>query len=187
MDPRVKEYYEETRVLMDKAIIHTETELTKLRAGKALPSMLDQIYVDYYGNSTALSQVANVNTPDARTLIIQPWEKNLIPAIEKAITEANLGFNPQNDGSLIRINIPPLTEERRKDLVKKAKAESEQGKITIRNFRKDVNDKVKRLLKDGLSEDEIKISEGEVQKLTDSYIIKIDKIIEAKEKDILTI
>jgi len=187
MDPRVKAFHEETKGLMEKATVHTETELSKLRAGKALPSMLDQVYVDYYGSSTALSQVANVNTPDARTLIVQPWEKNLIPAIEKAIQEANLGFNPQNDGSLIRINIPPLTEERRKDLVKKAKAESEQGKITIRNIRKDVNEKVKKLSKEGLSEDDIKVSEGEVQKLTDAYIVKIDKIIEAKEKEILTV
>jgi ribosome recycling factor len=187
MDPRVKTIYEETLGLMEKAIIHTESELSKLRAGKALPSMLDQVYIDYYGNSTALSQVANINTPDARTLVVQPWEKNLISTIEKSIVEANLGMNPQNDGSIIRINIPPLTEERRKEIVKKAKAESEQGKITIRNFRKDMNEKVKKLSKDGLSEDEIKISEGEVQKLTDSFMVKIDKIIDAKEKEILTV
>jgi len=187
MDPKVKIYYEECRGAMEKAISHTESELVKLRAGKALPSMLDQVYVDYYGNSTQLSQVANINTPDARTLIVQPWEKNLISTIEKAILEANLGLNPQNDGSVIRINIPPLTEERRKDLVKKAKAEAEQGKITIRNIRKDANEKVKKLTKDGLPEDEVKVSEGEVQKLTDTYIAKIDKIMEAKEKEILTV
>jgi len=187
MDPKVKAYYDECRTSMEKAIVHTESELVKLRAGKAMPSMLDQVFVDYYGNSTGLSQVANINTPDARTLIVQPWEKNLIPAIEKAILEANLGLNPQNDGSLIRINIPPLTEERRKDLVKKAKAEAEQGKITIRNVRKDANEKVKKLTKEGLSEDEVKVSEGEIQKLTDAYIVKIDKIMEAKEKEILTV
>ncbi len=187
MDPKVKVYYDECKVSMEKAIVYTESELVKLRAGKALPSMLDQVYVDYYGNSTALSQVANINTPDARTLSVQPWEKNLIPTIEKAILEANLGLNPQNDGSIIRINIPPLTEERRKELVKKAKAESEQGKITIRNLRKDANEKIKRLTKEGISEDEIKVAEGEVQKLTDTFIVKIDKIMEVKEKEILTV
>ncbi len=187
MDTRVKSFYEEAQNLMEKGILHTESELLKLRAGKAMPSMLDQVIVDYYGNSTALNQVANINTPDARTLIVQPWEKNLIPTIEKAILEANLGLNPQNDGSIIRINIPPLTEERRKDLVKKAKLEIEQGKITIRNFRKEANEKIKKLVKDGLSEDEVKVSESDIQKLTDTFIVRLDKIIEAKEKEILTV
>jgi ribosome recycling factor len=128
---------------MSKAVAHTESELTKIRAGKASPSMLDGISVDYYGSATPLSQVANINTTDARTIVIQPWEKSLINAIEKAITDANLGINPQNDGIVIRLNIPPLTEERRRDLVKKVKEETERGRIGVRNIRKDVNESIK--------------------------------------------
>ncbi|HAE66060.1 MAG TPA: ribosome recycling factor, partial [Sphingobacterium sp.] len=130
---------------MSKAVAHTESELTKIRAGKASPSMLDGISVDYYGSATPLSQVANINTTDARTIVIQPWEKSLINAIEKAITDANLGINPQNDGIVIRLNIPPLTEERRRDLVKKVKEETERGRIGVRNIRKDVNESIKKL------------------------------------------
>ena len=152
-----------------------------------MPAMLDGIFVDYYGSTTPLSQIASINSPDARTLIIQPWEKNMIGPIERAILEANLGLNPQNDGQLIRINIPVLTEERRKDLVKKAKAETEHGKITIRNARKDTNERIKKLIKEGVSEDDAKVGEAEVQKLTDSFIIKIDRLLELKEKDILTV
>jgi len=187
MDTRLNELLEDARNLMEKALNHLETELVKIRAGKALPTMLDSVYVPYYGINTALAQVANINSPDARTLIVQPWEKNLITAIERAIMEANLGFNPQNDGAQIRISIPPLTEERRKELVKRAKAETEQGKITIRNARKDTNEKIRRLAKEGVSEDEMKTAEGEVQKLTDAYIVRSDKFFEAKEKDILTV
>lgn len=187
MSELIKKQVTDAKALMDKAIDHADNELNKIRAGKANPSMLDDISVDYYGTPTPLSQVGSVNTPDARTLIVQPWEKSLLPAIEKAIKEANLGVNPQNDGVIIRINVPPLTEERRRDLVKKAKGEAETGKIAIRNIRKDANEKIKKLKIDGVSEDEIKVGEGEVQKLTDAYIIKIDQLSELKEKDIMTV
>lgn len=172
---------------MDKAIAHTDAELTKIRAGKASPSMLDDIVVEYYGTPTPLSQVGSVNTPDARTIVIQPWEKSLLNPIEKAIKEANLGVNPQNDGVIIRINVPPLTEERRRELVKKAKGEAENGKIAVRNIRKDANEKIKKLKSEGVSEDDIKVGEAEVQKLTDGYIVKVDQLSEAKEKDIMTV
>jgi ribosome recycling factor len=178
---------EESTELMQKAVLHTENELTKIRAGKAMPSMLDGISVDYYGTSTPLSQVANINTPDARTLVVQPWEKNMLTVIEKAITDSNIGLNPQNDGVVIRMNIPALTEERRRDLVKKVKEEAEKGRVAVRNIRKDANDSIKKLKNDGASEDEIKVGEAEVQKITDAYILKVDKLAEAKEKDIMTI
>ena len=172
---------------MDKAIDHCESELTKIRAGKASAGMLDGIFVDYYGAQTALAQVASINTPDARTIVIQPWEKSLLTPIEKAIQVANIGINPQNDGIVIRLVVPPLTEERRKDLVKKVKEEAERGRITVRNIRKDANTKIQKLKGDGVSDDEIKTGEGEVQKLTDAYIIKVDKHAEAKEKDVMTV
>ena len=172
---------------MDKAIDHCESELTKIRAGKASAGMLDGIFVDYYGSPTALSQVASINTPDARTIVIQPWEKSLLTAIEKAIQVANIGINPQNDGIVIRLVVPPLTEERRKDLVKKVKEEAERGRITVRNIRKDANNKIQKLKGEGVSDDEIKTGEAEVQKLTDAYIVKVDKHAEAKEKDVMTV
>lgn len=187
MSELVKKQINDAKQHMDKAIDHCDNELAKIRAGKASPAMLDGIMVDYYGTPTPLSQIGNINTPDARTIVVQPWEKNLINAIEKAIQEANIGLNPQNDGVIIRLAVPPLTEERRKDLVKKAKAESENGRIAIRNIRKDANEKIKKLKTDGVSEDEIKTGEAEIQKLTDSYIQKVDKISEAKEKDIMTV
>jgi ribosome recycling factor len=187
MSELIKKQITDTKALMDKAIEHCESELQKIRAGKANPAMLDDVYVDYYGSPTPLSQVGNVNTPDARTIVIQPWEKSLLQAIEKAIKEANLGLNPQNDGVIIRINVPPLTEERRRDLVKKAKAEAETGKIAIRNLRKDANEKIRKLKTEGVSEDEMKAGEAEIQKLTDAYIIKVDQHSEAKEKDIMTV
>ncbi len=187
MSEIVKGLIEDAKENMNKAVDHVEVELLKIRAGKASPQMLDGIVVDYYGSPTPLSQVANVNTPDARTIVVQPWEKSLIPAIEKAITDANLGINPQNDGIVVRLNVPPLTEERRKDLVKKVKAEGEAGKIAIRNIRKDVNEKIKKAQKDGVSEDEAKVGEAEVQKLTDAYILKVDKHVELKDKDIMTV
>ena len=187
MSELIKKQVTETKALMDKAIDHCENELQKIRAGKANPSMLDDVYVDYYGTSTPLSQIGNVNTPDARTIVVQPWEKNMLGPIEKAIMEANLGLNPQNDGVIIRLNVPPLTEERRRDLVKKAKAEAETGKIAIRNLRKDANEKIRKLKTEGVSEDEMKVGEAEVQKLTDSYIAKVDLLSEAKEKDIMTV
>ncbi|MFD2863270.1 ribosome recycling factor [Mucilaginibacter antarcticus] len=187
MSELIKKQVTDAKAAMDRAIDHADNELNKIRAGKASPSMLDDIYVDYYGTSTPLSQVGTVNTPDARTIVVQPWEKSLLTAIEKAIMEANLGVNPQNDGVIIRINVPPLTEERRRDLVKKAKGEAEHGKIAIRNVRKDANEKIRKLKTEGVSEDEMKVGEAEVQKLTDAYIIKVDQLTEAKEKDIMTV
>ncbi len=187
MDDRLKKLIEEAKDAMSKAVDHVENELTKIRAGKASPQMLDSVHVDYYGTPTPIAQVANVNTPDARTIVVQPWEKNLISAIEKAITDANLGLNPQNDGVVIRLAIPPLTEERRKDLVKRVKAEGEAGKVAVRNIRKDVNEKIKKQQKEGVAEDDAKTAEAEVQKVTDSYIVKVDKHIEIKEKDIMTV
>ncbi len=187
MSELIKKQVTDAKASMDRAIEHADNELNKIRAGKASPAMLDDVKVDYYGTPTALSQVGSVNTPDARTIVIQPWEKSLLTAIEKAIKEANLGVNPQNDGVIIRINVPPLTEERRRDLVKKAKGEAENGKVAIRNIRKDANEKIKKLKSEGVSEDEIKTGEAEVQKLTDGYIVKIDQLSEAKEKDIMTV
>jgi len=187
MSELIKTQVTDAKAAMDKAIDHADGELNKIRAGKASPSMLDDIVVDYYGSPTPLNQVGSVNTPDARTIVVQPWEKSLLGAIEKAIMDANLGVNPQNDGVIIRINVPPLTEERRRDLVKKAKAEAETGKIAIRNVRKDANEKIRKLKAEGLSEDEMKAGEAEIQKLTDAYIIKVDQLSEAKEKDIMTV
>ncbi|WP_258101617.1 ribosome recycling factor [Marinoscillum pacificum] len=180
-------YLDQAQEMMDKAVQHTFAELTKIRAGKAMPSMLDGVTVEYYGAATPLSQVASVTTPDARTISIKPWEKKMIPEIEKAIINSNLGFNPQNDGELIRINIPPLTEERRLSLVKQAKGEIENGKISIRNARKEIMDGLKKLLKDGAPEDAIKGAEDEVQKITDAHTAKVDELLVAKEKDIMTI
>jgi ribosome recycling factor len=187
MNDLIKKQLQDAQVSMDKAILHCESELTKIRAGKASAGMLDGIMVDYYGSATALSQVASINTPDARTLIIQPWEKNMLVPIERAIMEANIGINPQNDGVVIRLVVPPLTEERRRDLVKKVKEEAERGRITVRNIRKDANEKIKKLKGESVSDDEIKTGEAEVQKITDAYIVKVDKHAELKEKDIMTV
>lgn len=180
-------FLDHAKEMMDKAVSHTNSELSKIRAGKAQPNMLDGLEVTYYGSSTPINQVASVSAPDARTLSIKPWEKKMIPEIERAIINSDLGLNPQNDGELIRINIPPLTEERRRNLVKQAKAETENGKISIRNVRKEVNDSLKKLLKDGVAEDAIKGAEDEVQKLTDSHTAKLDELLEKKEKDIMTL
>lgn len=180
-------YLEQATEMMDKAVQHTHSELTKIRAGKAMPSMLDGVSLEYYGAMTPLSQVASVTTPDARTISIKPWEKKMIPEIERSIINSNLGFNPQNDGELIRINIPPLTEERRISLVKQAKGEIENGKISIRNVRKEIMDGLKKLLKDGAPEDAVKSAEDEVQKITDAHTHKVDELLVAKEKDIMTI
>ena len=180
-------YLDQAKEMMDKAVQHASSEFSKIRAGKAAPNMLDGLMVEYYGNPTPMNQVASVTTPDARTISIKPWEKNLISDIEKAIRNSDLGLNPQNDGELIRLNIPPLTGERRQQLVKQAKAEAENGKISIRNVRKDVNDSLKKLQKDGAEEDLIKGAEDEVQKLTDSHTVKIDELFALKEKDIMTI
>jgi ribosome recycling factor len=187
MSELIKKQVSDAKAAMDRAIDHADGELNKIRAGKASPSMLDDVFVDYYGSQTPLSQVGSVNTPDARTIVVQPWEKSLLGAIEKAIMDANLGVNPQNDGVIIRINVPPLTEERRRDLVKKAKGEAENGKIAIRNVRKDANEKIRKLKTEGVSEDEMKTGEAEIQKLTDAYIVKVDQLSDAKEKDIMTV
>ena len=170
---------------MQKAITHLEVELNKIRAGKASPAMLDGVMVDYYGAMTPLSQVASINTPEARTLVIQPWEKSLIKNIEKAIIDSNLGLAPSNDGIMIRISVPPQSEDRRKDLVKRAKAEGEHAKVGIRNLRRDANDNIKKLQKAGLPEDLAKDGEAKSQKITDDYITKVDKHLDAKEKDIM--
>lgn len=172
---------------MKAAIAHLNKELLHIRAGKAAPAMLDGVMVDYYGSATPLGQVSNISTPDARTIAIQPWEKGLIPDIEKAILTANLGLNPDNNGEIIRINIPVLTEERRKLLVRQVHQEGENAKISIRTVRKEANEGLKKLQKEGLSEDLEKDGEVDVQKLTDDYGIKVDTLVKDKEKDIMTI
>lgn len=170
---------------MKKSIDHLEKELLKIRAGRANPGMLEGVMVEYYGAMTPLSQISNINTPDGRTLSVQPWEKNLISDIEKAIMHANLGLNPQNNGEMVIINIPPLTEERRKDLVKRARAEAEEARISIRNARREANEELKQV--DELSEDQLKDAEQEVQELTDKYVKRVDGILERKETDIMTV
>src|SRR6185503_719499 len=165
----------ETRDHMQKAIEHLEAELTKVRAGRANPSMVDSVNVDYYGTAMPLNQVSNVSILDARTIMIQPWEKSMLTPIEKAIQAANLGFNPQNDGNVIRISVPQLTEERRKDLVKKAKAEAEHAKVSIRNSRRDTNELIKKELKAHMPEDQAKELEDKIQKMTDQFIHAVDK------------
>lgn len=173
--------------LMDAAIEHLENELVAVRAGKASPAMLNNVFVDYYGAHSPISQVANVTTADARTITIQPWERNMIQPIEKAIMVANLGVTPQNDGILIRITIPALTEERRKDLVKQCKGIGEHAKVSIRNVRRDILQAVKNMKKDGLPEDIEKDIEHKIQEQTDKHIVHIDKLIAAKEKEIMTV
>jgi len=172
---------------MKKAIGHLETELTKIRAGKASPSMLDGLNVDYYGSPTPISQVANVTVLDARTISIQPWEKNMLAAIEKSIMQANIGITPQNDGVQIRLFMPPLTEERRRELVKKAAGEGEHSKVAIRNIRRDAIEGVKKLQKNGLSEDAAKDAEKSIQDMTDKYIVLVDKHLAAKEKEMMAV
>lgn len=176
-----------TEEAMDAAVKHLENELAKIRGGRASTNMLDGIMVDYYGATTPLNQVANVNTPEARTLAVQPWEKSMIDPIMRAIQAANLGFNPTNNGSMIICAIPPMTEDRRKQMVKKAKEEGENAKVSIRTARKDANDEVKKMLKNGLPEDEGKEAEAKIQTITDTYSAKVDKHLEAKEKDIMTV
>jgi len=172
---------------MEKAIYHLENELRVIRAGKANPAMLSSIMVDYYGTLTPLQQVSSVGTPDGRTITIQPWEKNMITPIEKAIMAANLGFNPQNNGETIRIAVPALTEERRKLLVKQVKSEGENARVSIRNARRDANEEIKKLQKNGLAEDLAKDAELDVQKITDNYSKKVEELLEKKEQEILTV
>jgi ribosome recycling factor len=172
---------------MKKAIGHLETELTKIRAGKANPQMIDGIVVDYYGSPMPINQVANISVMDARTLSIQPWEKNMLQPIERAIIAANIGINPQNDGALIRLFLPPLTEERRKELVKKCQAEGEHSKVAIRNIRRDAIEHIKKLQKNGLSEDAAKDAEAEVQEVTNKFITAVEKHLSSKEKEIMSV
>ena len=184
-DPRLKPVFDSLKEQMDKAVDHAASEFTKIRAGKAHPSMLDSVKVDYYGQLVPLNQVASVNTPDARTISIQPWEKAMLGPIEKGIIISNLGFNPANDGVVIRVILPPLTEERRKEIVKKVKGESETAKVAIRNIRKEINESIKKLQKDGLPEDDAKSAEASVQKTTASYIKKVDDVTAAKEAEVM--
>lgn len=179
--------YDDFKASALKSLEHLEAELTKIRAGKATPSMLNGVMVEYYGSMTPLAKVANVATMDARTITVQAWEKNILNDIAKAIINSNLGFAPQNNGEMLIINVPPLTEDRRRDLVKKSKAEGEHGKVSIRNHRKDAMDMIKDLKANGLSEDMLKSAEEEIQKYTNIYIKKVDDLIELKEKDIMTL
>jgi len=188
MNEELQFIYDEAEEHMKKSIAHLEHELKSIRAGKASPQMLSTVMVDYYGTPTPLSQVANVNVQDARTLTVQPWEKNMLHVIEKEIFNANLGFNPMNNGEKIIINIPVLTEERRKELVKKAKEEAEVARVSIRNIRKDANNDIKKLEKNKeISEDQSKIAHDKIQELTDKYIKEVEKHLERKEADIMTI
>lgn len=177
----------EAKSKMKKAVEHLADELARVRAGKANPRILDGVNVDYYGVSTPLYQIANIGTPDARTITIQPWDKNVIDKVEKAIMDSNLGLNPSNHGDLLRINIPPLTEERRKELVKQIHNEGENAKVSVRNARRDANDKLKKLKNDGTPEDETDRGEEEVQKYTDEYGKKVDEVMQAKEDEIMTV
>ena len=173
-----------TKESMDGAMLHLEKSLVKIRAGKASPAMLSTVMVEYYGSQTPLSQVANINTPDARTISVQPWEKTMIPDIEKAIMNSNLGFNPMNNGESVIINVPPLTEERRRDLVKQAKAEAEDARVSIRNARQDANKELKKL---EISEDLLGNAEIDVQELTNAYIKKIEDVLQIKEAEIMKV
>lgn len=179
--------FDEFKSANGKTLVHLENELTKIRAGKASPAMLNGVMIEYYGSMTPIQQVANINTSDARTILVQPWEKNMLNDIAKGIINSNLGLNPQNNGEQLIISVPPLTEERRRDLVKKAKAEAEHAKVGVRNNRKDSIDMIKDLKNDGLSEDMAKTAEEEVQKITNGAIKKVDDLVELKEKDIMTV
>lgn len=187
MSEDVKMVLDETRNSMQTAMGHLDTELSKVRAGKANPSMLESLMVDYYGSMMPIGQVSNITTTDARTLKIQPWEKAMVQPIADSIMNSNLSLNPQNLGDVLLITLPVLTEERRKELVKRAKTEVETAKVSIRNHRKEANDMIKSLVKDGLPEDEGKDAEAKIQELTNQFIAKIDSVLEAKEKDIMTV
>jgi ribosome recycling factor len=187
MEEDIELILEDAEDTMKKAINHLESELVKVRAGKASPNMLDGIMVEYYGAPTPINQVANISVLDARTLTVQPWEKATLPKIDRAIMGANIGVTPQNDGVQIRLFMPPLTEERRRELFKKATAEGEQGKVAVRNIRRDAIEQIKKLQKDGLSEDVAKDAEKTVQDLTDKYIALVEKHLAAKEKEMMVI
>ena len=185
MNEDVQFILDTTEEAMDNAIMHLEKQFVNIRAGKASPVMLHSVMVNYYGTQTPLNRVSNINTPDGRTITVQPWEKNMLHEIEKAILIANLGFNPMNNGESIIINVPPLTEERRRDLVKQAKSEAEDAKVGIRSARKEANTEVKKL--DHVSEDLQKNAEIDIQEMTDAYIKKIDHLLEVKEREIMTV
>ena len=187
MNEELEMVLEDAGASMLKAISHLEVELTKIRAGKASPAMLDGISIEYYGAATPINQVANINVLDSRTLSIQPWEKNMLSPIERAIMAANIGITPQNDGNQIRLFMPPLTEERRKELFKRASGEGEQSKVAVRNIRRDSIEYIKKLQKEGLSEDIAKDAEKNIQELTDKYILLIDKHLVAKEKEMMAV
>lgn len=187
MNEEIELITEETIERMEKALEHLEHELVRLRAGRSNPALLDGITVDYYGVNSPLTQVSNINTPDSKTILVQPWEKNMLGIIEKAIMAANIGLTPVNNGEVIRMNIPPLTEERRHQLVKQVRNEGETAKISIRSARKWANDELKQLLKDGLPEDLEKEAIEKVQEMTHSYTVKIDKVMAVKEKDVMTV
>jgi ribosome recycling factor len=183
----LQQIIDDTTASMNKSISHLESELTKIRAGKASPAMLDGIMVEYYGNPTPLNQVANITVLDARTISLQPWEKSTLQAIERGIMAANIGITPQNDGTNIRLFLPPLTEERRKELVKKCNGEGEHAKVSVRNIRRDAIENIKKLQKDGTSEDECKDTEKSIQDITDKYITLVEKHLAAKEKEIMAV
>jgi ribosome recycling factor len=180
-------YLDDAKETMDGAIKHLIIELGKIRAGKASPQMLEGLQIEYYGSMTPIQNVSTINTPDARTIAIKPFEKKIINDIEKAIRNSNLGFSPSNDGDMIRISVPPLNEERRRELVKRAKNEIETAKINVRNIRQDANNSLRKLTKEGVAEDLVKASEDRVQKLTDSFIAKIEQIFSVKEKEIMEV
>jgi len=185
MNEEIEFILDTAKEAMDNAIKHLDKQMVNIRAGKASPAMLGSVLVNYYGNQTPINQVANVNTPDGRTITVQPWEKSMLQEIEKGIMYANLGFNPMNNGDTIIINVPPLTEERRRDLAKQAKAEAEDAKIGVRSARKDANNDIKK--SDGVSEDLKKNAEIDIQQMTDKYVKKIDDMFELKEKEIMTV
>ena len=187
MTEEIEFILESTEESMQGSIAHLEKEFLNIRAGKASPAMLGSVFVDYYGAATPLSQVSKISVPDARTITLQPFEKNRLQAIEKAIMIANIGFNPMNNGDVIIISVPPLTEERRRELAKQAKAEAEDAKIGVRNVRKDSNNEIKKLEKDGTSEDICKSAEDEVQNLTNNFIKKIDELLAEKEAEIMKV
>ena len=187
MIEKANEVLEFAELKMEDAVTHLQEELKTYRAGKVNPEVFASVIVNYYGAATPLPQMSNITTPDAKTMLIQPWDKSMIHAIEKAIMDANLGFTPQNNGEVIRINVPALTEERRRELVKRAKGEGENAKVAIRNARRDAMDQLKKLQKDGLPEDIEKDDEEKVQKFTDKYVKRVDEVLDAKEKDIMTV
>ena len=187
MEEEIDLYLTDAEETMAKALAHTASELGKIRAGKASPSMVDSLRVDYYGTPTPIANMATVTVPDARSLIIKPFEKGMVGEIMKAIKNSDLGLNPMSEADQVRLNVPPLTEQRRRDLVKQAKNETEAGKVAIRNIRKDTNESLRKLLKDGAAEDAIKAAEAEVQKLTDAHIVRLDQAMAKKETEMMTI